>query len=174
MEQSSGIPDKQQDGVNMLAFCGQDRCQIDANGRVKLSPRVINDFIERCSGEVVMHCLPEGALAVYPENIYLEMRRQEEAPAARAAASVVFRRELRRFGALSSADRITAQGRLTIPHGFREYAGLLPGTEIIVVGVEIGVELWNAGRWNDELMKMNEHAVARGENEMADDLVIKN
>jgi DNA-binding transcriptional regulator/RsmH inhibitor MraZ len=158
----------------MLAFCGQDRCQIDANGRVKLSPRVINDFIEKCGGEVVMHCLPEGALAVYPESIYLEMRRQEEAPAARAASSMVFRRELRRFGALSSADRITAQGRLTIPHGFRDHAGLLPGVEIIVVGVEIGVELWSAERWNEELMKMNEHAVARGESEMADDLIIKN
>ena len=157
----------------MLAFCGQDYCQIDANGRVKLSPRVISDFMEKCSGEIVMHCLPEGALAIYPEHIYLEMRRQEEAPAARAASSMVFRRELRRFGALSSADRITAQGRLTIPHGFREYAGLLPGTEIVVVGVEIGVELWNAERWNAELMKMNEHAIARGESEMADDLIIK-
>ena len=157
----------------MLAFCGQDYCQIDANGRVKLSPRVISDFMEKCSGEIVMHCLPEGALAIYPENIYLDMRRQEEAPAARAASSMVFRRELRRFGALSSADRITAQGRLTIPHGFREYAGLLPGTEIVVVGVEIGVELWNAERWNAELMKMNEHAIARGESEMADDLIIK-
>lgn len=157
----------------MLAFCGQDYCQIDANGRVKLSPRVISDFMEKCSGEIVMHCLPEGALAIYPEHIYLEMRRQEEAPAARAASSMVFRRELRRFGALSSADRITAQGRLTIPHGFREYAGLLPGTEIVVVGVEIGVELWNAGRWTAELTKMNEHAIARGESEMADDLIIK-
>ncbi len=157
----------------MLAFCGQDYCQIDANGRVKLSPRVISDFMEKCSGEIVMHCLPEGALAIYPENIYLDMRRQEEAPATRAASSMVFRRELRRFGALSSADRITAQGRLTIPHGFREYAGLLPGTEIVVVGVEIGVELWNAERWNAELMKMNEHAIARGESEMADDLIIK-
>lgn len=157
----------------MLAFCGQDYCQIDANGRVKLSPRVISDFMEKCSGEIVMHCLPEGALAIYPEHIYLEMRRQEEAPAARAASSMVFRRELRRFGALSSADRITAQGRLTIPHGFREYAGLLPGTEIVVVGVEIGVELWNAERWTAELTKMNEHAIARGESEMADDLIIK-
>jgi len=157
----------------MLAFCGQDYCQIDANGRVKLSPRVISDFMEKCSGEIVMHCLPEGALAIYPEHIYLEMRRQEEAPAARAASSMVFRRELRRFGALSSADRITAQGRLTIPHGFREHAGLLPGTEIVVVGVEIGVELWNAERWTAELTKMNEHAIARGESEMADDLIIK-
>ncbi len=158
----------------MLAFCGQDRCQIDANGRVKLSPRVINDFIEKCSGEIVMHCLPEGAVAIYPESIYLEMRRREEAPAVRAATSMVFRREMRRFGALSSADRITAQGRLTIPHGFREHGGLLPGTDIVVVGVEIGVELWSAERWNAELAKMNEHAITRGESEMADDLIIRN
>lgn len=157
----------------MLAFCGQDHCQIDANGRVKLSPRVIHDFMEKCGGKIVMLCLPEGSLAVYPENFYLEMRRQEESPAARAASSMVFRRELRRFGALSSADRITAQGRLTVPHGFREHAGLFPGVEIVVVGVEVGVELWNAERWGAELLKMNEHAIARGESEMADDLIIK-
>ena len=59
---------------------------MDANGRLKLSPRVINDFMESCGGEIVMHCLPEGAVAVYPESIYLEMRRQENEPAARAAS----------------------------------------------------------------------------------------
>lgn len=158
----------------MLAFCGQDRCQMDANGRIKLSPRVINDFIEKCSGEVVMHCLPEGAMAIYPESIYLEMRRQQEVPIARAASSMVFRREMRRFGAMSTSDRITAQGRLTIPHGFREFAGITPGDDIMVVGVEIGVEIWSAERWNAELIKINDHVMTKGENEMADDLIIKN
>lgn len=31
----------------MLAFCGLDRCSVDANGRIKLSPRVIEDFARR-------------------------------------------------------------------------------------------------------------------------------
>ncbi|NLK83317.1 MAG: hypothetical protein GX280_04440 [Lentisphaerae bacterium] len=146
---------------------------MDANGRLKLSPRVINDFMESCGGEIVMHCLPEGAVAVYPESIYLEMRRQENEPAARAASSTVFRREMRRFGALSSSGRISEQGRLTVPQGFRDYGKLCPGENILVVGIEIGIELWNTERWNAELEKMNAHAIAKGESEMASDLIMK-
>ena len=69
----------------MLAFCGLDRCSVDANGRIKLSPRVIEDFARRGS-DVVLHCLPEGAVAVYPEDIYLEMRRSVPDPAQRREA----------------------------------------------------------------------------------------
>ena len=58
----------------MLAFCGHDCCSIDSNGRIKFSPRVIKDFDDKCRGDVVMHCLPEGGIAIYPEDIYLEMR----------------------------------------------------------------------------------------------------
>jgi MraZ protein len=158
----------------MLAFCGQDRCSVDANGRVKLSPRIISDFMEKCGGEVVMYCLPEGAIALYPEATYLEMRRTEMAPAAKAASSMVFRREMRRFGALSQSEKISRQGRVTLPAAYREFAGLLPGTEMVAVGVEIGIELWSAERWNDELARMNEHVMQKGEREMAADLLPSN
>ena len=55
----------------MLSFCGIDKCSVDANGRIKLSPRVIDDFAAH-GGDVVLHCLPEGTIAVYPEAVYLE------------------------------------------------------------------------------------------------------
>ena len=155
----------------MLSFCGQDRSSIDSNGRVKFSPRTVKDFMNRCNGEVVLHCLPEGALAVYPEEIYMQMRRAESRPAEKAGSSMLFRRTLRRFGALSSSEKISAQGRITLPSGFREMLELTPGTEIVVVGAEIGVEIWNAARWEAELQKINEHAAEKGEREMAADLV---
>ena len=50
--------------------------------------------------------------------------------------------------------------------------GLNPGEDIIVVGVEIGVEIWNADRWNEELLKINTHAEEKGEREMAADLEV--
>ena len=154
----------------MLAFCGQDKSSVDSNGRVKFSPRTNSDFMDKCGGEVVLHCLPEGALAVYPEDVYMQMRRAESRPAEKAASSMVFRRTLRRFGALSSSEKISAQGRITIPAGFREMLGLTPGSEIVVVGAEIGVEIWSAERWQEELEKINSHAEAKGELEMAADL----
>ena len=153
----------------MLSFCGTDRCQMDANGRVKLSPRVLEDF-SRSGGDVVLHCLPEGAIAVYPEKIYEAMRRMETDAAERAGRSMVFRRELRRFGAWSTPQRISTQGRITIPPEYRDFAGLSTDGNIVVAGVEIGVEIWDRTRWQEEQKNFMEHARKKGEHEMSDDL----
>lgn len=155
----------------MLAFCGQDKCVVDANGRVKLSPRYLSDFAEHGSEEIVLRCLPEGAIAVYPETIYLQMRNSEAKPAERAATSFVFRQTLRHFGSLSQSEKISAQGRLTLPQAYREHAGLLAGADAVIVGIEIGVEIWNAEKWAEELVKVNNHFREKGEREMAADLM---
>ncbi len=152
-----------------MAFCGQDYCTVDANGRVKLSPRLLMDFGQR--GEsVVVHCLPEGALGVYPESVWRQMRERETASEPAAARSIVARRQLRRFGALSQVDAISRQGRITIPVPFREITGLAPGTEAVLVGVEIGVEVWSAVRWNAEFQTLLQHEQEKAEREMQADL----
>jgi transcriptional regulator MraZ len=156
--------------INMLPFCGQDHSLVDANGRIKFSPRVIADFTAECEGEIVIHCLPEGAIAVYPEETYLEMRQSETAAAAQAASSLLLRRSMRRFGALSKSETISRQGRITLPPAYRQYAEIESGSEVIVVGTEIGVEIWNATRWTEELEKMNEHVVLKGKQELNADL----
>ena len=154
----------------MLPFCGQDTSVVDANGRLKLSPRVIADFIAACEGEIVMHCLPEGAIAVYPEETYLEMRQAETATVANAGSSLLLRRSMRRFGALSKSDKISRQGRITLPAAYRQYAGIENGSEVVVVGAEIGVEIWNKARWEAELAQLNEHIVLKGKQEITADL----
>lgn len=153
----------------MLSFCGMDRCLLDASGRVKLSPRVLEDFAHS-GNEVVLHCLPEGAVAVYPENVYQKMRTAAADAAERAGQSMLFRRELRRFGAWSVSQRITQQGRITIPPEYRDFAGLKTGGNTVVVGVEIGIEIWDLERWKTEQMNCMEHARAKGETEMSADL----
>ncbi len=144
----------------MLSFCGIDKCSVDANGRIKLSPRVIEDFAARGS-DVVLHCLPEGTIAVYPEEIYLEMRKHENNPAERAADSIVFRRTLRRFGAWTQSEKISPQGRITLPQMFKEHAKITNGTDAVVVGIEIGVEIWSLQRWEEEQRKVMEHALKK-------------
>ena len=153
----------------MLSFCGTDRCQMDANGRVKLSPRVLEDFA-RSGSEVVLHCLPEGAVAVYPEKVYEAIRTAESNAAERAGKSMVFRRELRRFGAWSMPCRISQQGRITVPPEYRDFAQL--SGNVIVVGVEIGIEIWDRARWQEEQKNLMEHAREKGEREMAGDLLM--
>ncbi len=158
-------------GVNlMLSFCGQDKCSVDTNGRLKLSPRVLTDFEEACSGNVVLHCLPEGTIAVYPEETFLLMRKSISNPAEKAAGSMVFRRSLRMFGALSQPQTITKQGRLTLPTAYRDFAELNSGAGVVVVGVEIGVEIWNADKWAEELKMINDHMMEKGMREMEGDL----
>ena len=153
----------------MLLFCGQERCQMDASGRIRLSSKFAADFMQECQGQVVMHGLPEGALALYPEAVYREMRRREM-PAGQEALNFAARRTMRRFGALTREETITAQGRVTIPPMFREYAELKAGSEICVVGVEIGVELWNPQRYAAEMEKIRQHMQSREAMEMKQDL----
>lgn len=154
----------------MLSFCGLDRCSVDSNGRIKLSPRVMEDFAAR-GGDVVLHCLPEGAVAVYPEDIYLAMRRTEPNPAERASDSFVFRRTLRRFGGWSQSEKVSAQGRITLPPAYREHAAIGAGGEAVVVGVEIGIEIWSPERFAAEQRTIQEHMLEKGEREMASDLM---
>lgn len=135
----------------MLEFCGEDRCLVDGNGRIRLSQRFVDDFLRKCNGEVVMYVLPEGAVALYPEETYREMRSREIADTDNVGTSFAVRRSLRRFGSLTAPAVITRQGRVTLPERFRQMTGLLPGAEACVVGVEIGVELWLAERFDAEM-----------------------
>ena len=65
---------------------------------------------------------------------------------------------------------LTKQGRVTVPPAFREFAALVPSREICVVGVEIGVELWNVERYEAEQAAITAHELERGRLEMASDL----
>ncbi len=153
----------------MNQFYGEETCLIDANGRLKLCPRFLELF-RAVSDEIVMHCLPEGALGVYSPDVWQQMRQFEPRPAARAATSLLHRQQLRRFGALTQVDRLTNQGRLTIPAQFRDRLGLLPGSEVFTIGAEIGIEIWSADAWRKEADKVLDHELRRGEAELRADL----
>ena len=137
----------------MLEFCGEERCLIDANGRVRLHQRFVDDFLRKCGGEVVMYVLPEGAVALYPEETYREMRAREISDTDNVGASFAARRSLRRFGSLTAPTVLTRQGRVTLPERFRKLSGLFPGVEACVVGVEIGVEIWTSAKFEAEMME---------------------
>ena len=154
----------------MLTFCGLDYCIMDGNGRIRLNTRFIDAFLAQAGGAFAMHCLPEGALALYPESTFQSIFRPEPAMLANAAESFRARRMLRRIGGRTREDVLTKQGRVSVPPAFREFAALTPGKEICVVGVEIGVELWNVERYEAEQAAITAHELERGRLEMASDL----
>ena len=142
---------------------------MDSNGRIKLSPRVLEDFM-RTGPDLVLRCLPEGSIGVYPESVFLAMRGSSENTVQQAANSILYRRTLRSFNAMSQPEKISAQGRITLPGAFRDFAGLILGKEVVVVGVDIGVEIWSRERWEEEQKKIMHHMDERGDLEMAADL----
>lgn len=151
----------------MLSFCGEEKCTVDANGRLKLPQQFIDSFFgQDKSGEIVLHCLDEGALALYPVATFKEMRCRELQQQDRIANSLLMRRNLRRFGAMSCSETISRQGRITIPESYRARCELANSSSVIVVGIEIGVEIWNIERWNRELDEISSYEKLRAEAEI--------
>jgi DNA-binding transcriptional regulator/RsmH inhibitor MraZ len=155
----------------MLPFFGQEKVSVDANGRVKLCPRFIADFKDSGGGDIVLFSLPEGGVAIYPEETFLRMRRSELDEAEKSGGSVLQRRRLRFSGAMTQSEKISNQGRITIPHFMREDCGLAPNSDVVMVGIQVGIEIWSSERWSGELDKMRRHSNEKGEREMASDLM---
>jgi DNA-binding transcriptional regulator/RsmH inhibitor MraZ len=154
----------------MLPFFGHEKASVDANGRIKLCPRFSSDFRKSEGGKIVLFCQPEGCLAVYPEKIFMRMRNALPNPAEKAAESLLHRRKMRLSGAMTHSENISNQGRVTIPHFMRELTGLRENVQAVIVGVEIGIEIWTLKQWNAEFNKIRKHATEKGELEMASDL----
>ena len=53
---------------------------------------------------------------------------------------------------------------------FKEHAGIANGTDAVVVGIEIGVEIWSMERWEEEQRRIMEHSMKKDELEMMRDL----
>lgn len=43
--------------------------------------------------------------------------------------------------------QLAARGRLLIPEGFREFLGVESGSEVLVVGAAVCIEIWNPAAW---------------------------
>lgn len=47
--------------------------------------------------------------------------------------------------------QLTGRGRLLIPEGFREFLGVEPGGEVLIVGAAVCVEIWRPNAWVEYL-----------------------
>jgi MraZ protein len=63
--------------------------------------------------------------------------------------------EVQQFGRLLSARyrdvNLSDRGRLVIPEGFREFLGVKPKGDCVVVGAGVCIELWHPDVWRDYL-----------------------
>lgn len=153
-----------------MEYTGQYQVKLDRNGRFKLPPKAWQELGNGGNDEVIVHCLPEGCLGIYTEANWRLCRQQltDSNPQTSMAGSMLARRTMRRFGALTQSVHITGQGRLTVPSSFRSFAQV--EDQMVLVGCEIGYELWAADLWQRELALINQHLIDRGALEMTQDL----
>lgn len=63
--------------------------------------------------------------------------------------------DVQRLGRLLSTRhkevQLAGRGRIVIPEGFREYLGVEPGGEVLLVGAGVCIELWQPAAWMDYL-----------------------
>ncbi|MCH2176670.1 MAG: hypothetical protein MK193_13175 [Lentisphaeria bacterium] len=148
-----------------MEFFGHDEVKLDSSGRIKLSQSLHGDFESYSHEALVLFCLPEGALGLYPLETWEGMRTKAVSSLEDISSNIVLRRQLRRFGALSQKVTLSRQGRINIPSTFRHYANLEVGT-VVLTGVEIGAEIWSPKRWQSELALIQGHLAKKSESEM--------
>ena len=134
-------------------FIGEYRHSIDEKGRLAVPIR----FRGQLSESAFVTRWIDGCLAIFPPD-------QWETLAAQVAALPVADASARTFSrfVFSSAfqTELDRQGRVLLPVGLREFAGL--AGEAMVVGAHNHVELWEPGRWAAYSAVMNEPEVLAG------------
>lgn len=136
-----------------MKFGGFESCILDSAGRLKLSSHYVKDF-DDCGGlDVVLHCWPEGGLAVLPARDWNLAEVSQHPGLGRMLFSPEERQKAREMMSLTCQTTITNQQRITLPQAFRERCGLVCGEQVIVAGTGSGLEIWSCKGWEKQLGK---------------------
>jgi MraZ protein len=119
-------------------FTGEYRHSVDGKGRVAVPARFRTQLV---GGAFVARWIDE-CLGIFPREAW-------DAFAAKVAALPVTNPSARTFSRFIFSGafevELDAQGRVVVPQGLREWAGL--GTDAVVVGSRDHIELWEPDRW---------------------------
>ncbi|MEA3396824.1 MAG: division/cell wall cluster transcriptional repressor MraZ [Chloroflexota bacterium] len=124
-------------------FLGQYTYTLDTKGRLIIPSR----FREGLTAGVVVTRGLDRCLTVYPLEVWEEIAQKVNALPITSPQG----RALRRLLFADASDAIPdRQGRILIPERLREYAELPSTGEVVVVGLDLFLELWNPQRWAEE------------------------
>ncbi len=119
-------------------FLGEFSHNLDDKGRLTIPAK----FRDELAGGVVITRGIDRCLSVFPRQVWATL-------AERIAQLPLTQRNARNFGRLmfsGAADFIPdRQGRVLIPQGLREYAGL--NSEAVIIGLYDRLEIWNPELW---------------------------
>ena len=142
-----------------VRFGGNEKCLMDGSGRLKLSTTYLEALQKLHAEQVVLfYLMPETAVAVYPLPVWEQRSAAILAAASNGPENAVTRSIERQYGALYAEVEVTAQGRITVPPSFREFAGLDLNSQVVVAGAISRLELWCPDRWRNELSALLKHS----------------
>ena len=119
-------------------FVGDFAPRLDDKGRLFLPAK----FRPLLSEGVVITRGQERCLYVYPQSDFAKMVQSLRDQPASTPELRAYERMLGSSGGHEVPDR---QGRITIPHKLREYAGL--ERDCVVIGAVTRVEIWDTAAW---------------------------
>jgi len=128
-------------------FLGTHTPRLDDKGRLFLPAK----YREELSAGLVLTKGQERCLYVFPET---EFARFTEALRAAPVTAKAVRDYSRVFFASASDEIPDKQGRITIPQGLRDYAGLQ--RDCVVIGANTRLEIWGTVAWEAYLAQQED------------------
>lgn len=125
-----------------MTFMGTFTPKLDEKGRVFLPAR----FRERLSEGVVVTRGQENCLYVFPADVFAGESSRVSAMTMSVRSDRLFQRM---FFSASEPSVPDKQGRIGIPAPLRAFAGL--ERDVVVLGVNNRLEIWDPARWDDYL-----------------------
>lgn len=122
-------------------FLGQFSYKLDSKSRLTIPSR----FRDGLPAEIVLTRGMDRCLVVYPIDVWKEISEKVTSLSITDRRARSLRRQLFADAINLELDR---QGRILIPDRLREYSGLELSSDVVVVGLESFIELWDPERWS--------------------------
>lgn len=133
-----------------MSFLGQYEHSLDAKNRLTIPAR----FRGPLSDGVVLAKQLDPCISIWPATSW--ERFTERSLTSRDPFDEDVRTLQRFFHAGSFDARLDAAGRIMLPQPLLEHAGLRK--DVVLIGNQDTVEVWDHGRWRDEETRINEAA----------------
>ena len=126
---------------------------VDAKGRVSIPAR-FREYLSAKYGDQVVLLGKDGCIFAYPVEEW--KRRFSEKLSELSTSTKEVRRTLRRLYGRAESCEFDRQGRILLPAKLRTSSSI--EKEAVIVGIENKLEIWDKGRWDQEMGDVDDGA----------------
>lgn len=144
-------------GVMERFVLGEFRRGLDDRFRLTI-PGELADFLPQAEERCTLAKERPGALSLWlSENWKQRLDQDVELIHTKMRAGHLKHRikDVQVFGRLLSTRhreiQVAGRGRITLPEGFRDFLGVEPGGDVVLIGAAVCVEIWNPTAWIEYL-----------------------